>query len=134
MIAIDAFTSQAAIKKCSYSSIGISGCAGNDPDPGFLQRGHRAGSKAAADKHIDTISSQNHSQRLMHYAICAHNFCMEHSAAICIIDLELLRSSEMLEDTAVFIGYCDSHLLIVSFVNLFRNNRSEILYRILSVK
>ena len=110
MIAIDTFTSQAAIKKCSYSSIGISGCAGNNPDSGFLQRGHRAGSKAAADKHIDTISSQNHSQRLMLYAICAHNLCMEYSAVIRIIDLELLRSSEMLEDTAVFIRYCDSHL------------------------
>ena len=82
VIAIDAFTSQAAIKKCSYSSIGISGCAGNDPDPGFLQRGHRAGSKAAADKHIDTISSQNHSQRLMRVTVKTRHSQFEQPATV----------------------------------------------------
>ena len=45
----------------------------------------------------------------MSRAVGAHDLFIYDLALVSVVELELLRSAEMLKDLSVFIGYCDSH-------------------------
>ena len=64
---------------------------------------------AAADQSIDTKLHKESCQRTMTTSVGIDDVCANDLAVGYIVDLKLLGMPEVLENLAVFIGYCNSH-------------------------
>ena len=78
-------------------------------DPGLSQRILCAHANAAADQRVRLRGFQKTGQRAVSAAVCGYNLLRDDLTALHVVELELLRVAEMLEDLSVFVSYCNSH-------------------------
>ena len=90
--------------------------AGNariEPNPSLGQRLLGTHADAAADQRVHLSRLQKARQRAVAAAVGADDLLADDHAVFHIVELELLRVSEVLKDLSVFIGYRDSHCMIL---------------------
>ena len=92
---------------------------GIQPDTCVRQRHLSAHANAAAYQRVCLGSLQETGQRSMTAAVGIYDLLPDDFAILHIIELELLRVSEMLEDLSVFIGDCDSHGFASFLIDVF---------------
>ena len=78
-------------------------------DPGLGQRALRAHADPAADQRVRLRGLQKAGQRAVTAAAGGHDLFRDDPAVLRVVELELLRVAEMLEDLSVFVSYCNSH-------------------------
>lgn len=69
----------------------------------------RTTTDATADQGIDTKLHEESCERAVTTAVRIHDFCANDLAIGHVVDLKLLGMTEVLENLAVFIAYCNSH-------------------------
>lgn len=89
--------------------IGIALNSGIQLDASICQSHLSAHPDASADQSIHLCRLQESCQCAMAAAVGINNLLMDNLSILCIIELELCRMAEMLEDFSVFISDCDSH-------------------------
>ena len=102
------------------SCVGRTGNAAVEPDPRLGQRSLCAHADAAADQRIRLRSFQKAGQRPMAAAAGGDDLLCDDLTVLYVIELELLRVSEMLEDLSVFVSDCDSHGIRSFLIDVFR--------------
>ena len=83
---------------------------GDDRDPGLRQRVHGTAAQAAADQDVDGIVREEACQGAVTDSVGSDDLTGDDFAVLDIIDLEILSSSEMLENIPVVIGCCNFHV------------------------
>ena len=106
-----------------YRIIRASGDAAVKLNSGFCQRILSSCSDSAADQRVYLQIRKKACQSAMPASICIYNLLFCNFPIFHIIDLELLRMSEVLEYFSVFIGYCYSHLILSFRRNLQLQHR-----------
>lgn len=92
--------------------IGASADSGIELDSSLIQSHLRSPSDAAADKNISLSLLQEACQGSVSLTVCICDLFFYNCAVLNIIQLELLRMTEMLEHLSVLISHCDSHTII----------------------
>ena len=88
-----------------------------------------AAADAAADQNVRVEGIQNPCQGAVTAAHGVHNFRRYDLAVLNIINLKLLGMAEVLEDVAVFVSNCDSHMIaLLSFLEQNWNQESTLLW------
>ena len=106
-----------------YRIICASGDAAVKLNSGFCQCILGSCSDSAADQSVYLQIRKKACQSAMPASICIYNLLLCNLPFFHIIDLELLRMSEVLEYFSVFIGYCYSHLILSFRRNLLLQHR-----------
>ena len=96
--------------------IGRTGNPAVELDPRLSQRILCPHADAAADQCVRLRCFQEAGQCAVPAAVGWHDLLRDNYTVLHIVELELLRVTEMLEDLSVFVSYCDSHC-ISSFLN-----------------
>src|SRR5699024_9531687 len=90
--------------------IRVSGAAAVEDHPGLRQGGPGPAANAAADQGVDVHLGQKVRQSPVAGAIGGHYRAADHLPVLHVVDLELLRVTEMLIDLTVFVSYRDPHV------------------------
>ena len=99
---------QLALDQCLHGCVGLAAAAAEEADAGLCQRHLCAAADTAADQHIGMDSLQHAGQRAVAAAHGVHHFGVgDDTGFVDVVDLELCRVAEMLEDLSVFVGYCN---------------------------
>ena len=96
--------------------IGRTGDPAVELDARLGQRSLCAHANAAADQRVHLCGFQKSGQCAVAAAVGGYDLLRDDFPVLHVIELELLRVAEMLEDLSVFISYCDSHISC-SFLN-----------------
>ena len=92
----------------------LSGRVGRTGDPAVEldarlgQRSLRAHANAAADQRVHLCGFQKSGQCTVAAAVGGYDLLRDNFPVLHVIELELLRVAEMLEDLSVFVSYCNS--------------------------
>lgn len=97
-------------QKCLYRCIRIAGHATEELDSCVSQGCLCAATDTAADEHLCAQRTQYASQSAVPLTAGADHLRGKNFPVLNIIDLEFAGVAEMLEDLAVFICDCDSHV------------------------
>ena len=100
---------QRAVCKSLCCRVGRTGNPAVKPNPCFGQRSLSAHADAAANQRIRLRGFQKAGQRTVAAAVGGNDLFRDDPAALHVIELELFRVAEMLEDLSVFISYRNSH-------------------------
>ena len=106
-----------------YRIICASGNTAVKLNSSFCQRILGSCSDSAADQRVYLQIRKKACQSAVSASICIYNLLLCNLPFFHIIDLELLRMSEVLEYFSVFIGYCYSHLILSFRRNLLLQHR-----------
>lgn len=101
---------QAAVQEIGDRLIGAAAAAPVQPDSRFRQRHLRAAADAAADQRVCLQLFQNACERAVTLAVRADHTGAGDPSAVEFVDLEILCSSEMLEDIACFLFIGDGYI------------------------
>ena len=89
--------------------VGRTGNAAVEPDPRLGQCVLRTHADAAANQRVHLRGFQETGQRPVSAAVSGHDLLRDDLSIFHVIELELLRVAEMLEDLSVFVSYRNSH-------------------------
>ena len=89
--------------------IGRTGDTAVELDARLGQRSLRAHANAAADQRVHLCGFQKSGQCTVAAAVGGYDLLRDDFPVLHVIELELLRVAEMLEDLSVFVSYCNSH-------------------------
>ena len=101
---------EAAVHQGLHRLVCQAGNAAIELDASLGQGVLRPGANAAADEDIHLVAPQEAGQSAMAAAGGIHHLAVEDLVQAHIIKLELLGMAKVLEDLAVFIGHCNTHL------------------------
>lgn len=102
-------------QKRVHRRVRIAGYAAVKPDSRCRKRVLRACADAAADQGVHLIFFQKSCQRPVSVSVCIHNCGRHYFPVLHVIDLELLRMTEMLKNLSVFVSYTNFHRFLLSF-------------------
>lgn len=100
---------EVAVEKLLDGLVRFAADAAVERDARFAQRHLRASADAAADQRVHAVEFQKARQRAVTAAHGVHDALRKDLSILDVVQLELGRVAEMLENHAVFVGDCDSH-------------------------
>lgn len=92
-----------------YRRVGLAADAAIELNARLGQRHLGAAADAAAQEHLHLGVGQKSGQRAVSLAVGVHHLGGHHLPVLDVVELELFRVAEVLENHAVFIGDCNSH-------------------------
>ena len=98
-----------ALQQLGDTRIGVAGASGVQLDAGLGQGHLGTASDAAADEAVHAVGCQEARQSAVAAAVGVHHLGGDHGAVFHVVEFELGRVAEVLEDLSVFIGNCDFH-------------------------
>ena len=101
---------ESACQQLGDTRISVAGAAGVQLDACLCQSHLGTAADAAADEAVYPVGSQEARQGAMAAAVGVHYLGGDYGAVFHIVELELSRMAEVLEDLSVFIGNCDFHV------------------------
>ena len=102
-------------KEGIHDVVAVARRAGIDIDAGLSEGVNSTAADATADKHVDAACCKHAGKSAMTSTIRAYYLRGYNLAIFDVVDLELLRSTKVLENLTVFVGYRNPHsaLLLV---------------------
>ena len=101
-------------QKGVHRRVRVSAYAAEETDAGLLKRHLRSAADPSADKRINALAQKKAGQRAMAATVGINDFRVGYSPVFHLIELELLRVPEMLENGSVIKGNCDFHDILLS--------------------
>ncbi len=119
-VVVIAYGLRVVLERAGSKGAGRSVCRACDAaierDAGLSERHLGTHADAAADQRIHLCGLQETGQGTVSAAVGIHNLFPDNGSVLHIIELELLGASEVLKDVSVFIGCCNSHV-VMSFLH-----------------
>ncbi len=100
-------------KEGVHDVVAVARRTGIDIDAGLSEGVNSPTADATADKHVDAACCKHAGKSAMTSTIRAYYLRGYNLTTLNVVDLELLRSTKVLENLTVFIGYRDPHTVLL---------------------